>query len=673
VKVTLNPAAQNTEAPKAQAHPADSFLALLNLASLDDSAAGSANASLVSATKTFSPTPRSLVAGAPEKSKGQAKESSKTAEVATSNTSSPNIATPQPIPISLSTANTDPQSGASLYNLPPSSDVLKQIVQPTSDTTDETGNRTFSPMPLQMGAGTQTAETSAAAGNNADQAGNVGFSPMPVQVGAGVQTAGATTAAGNSADEADETSSSATATPESETIGLSPNDLNQPKPALPGQPPVPVDERFTGASAGAPSLSSDGTSSVTTGTQAAARQTTPVESNRADIFLISSPTSAAQSATQSTAQSAAQSAAYSATQSASQPAAQPVAQSSNGKLAPGTSDPRPKEDASVSTSANPSSTHAAPKVETGSENQPVALPAQDDTGAASVVQAPMPDAQNAALQFLVPGANDAGQSYADMFKNAKPSSSSFPTSSAQAGNAVASDKNSRAQQKSANDFSPAPTAQNASADAGLVKQVVAAVKADDSLGQNSPTQSGPTPVPANTNLASNTIQDHSLGKNTNPDPPVAGEPALPQPEAYTAAPMGSVQTARLVQNLSESELRVGIQSGEFGKIDIHTSINQSQISARIYVEHDELGKALALGLPQLHEKLSVDHRIDAQIQLYNSGSSYSSGADRQQDQQQRTFGQNGSASRDVNDSSPVVETVPEPSSTVVTTGLDMHV
>jgi flagellar hook-length control protein FliK len=244
---------------------------------------------------------------------------------------------------------------------------------------------------------------------------------------------------------------------------------------------------------------------------------------------------------------------------------------------------------------------------------------------------------------------------------------------AQVGNAGTSDKSLRVQPKGSNEFDATALSQSVSGDPGLVKQAVSNVKAvDDSLVQNQAAQSISAVPTTGPNLASDFLKDHSPAKNAGTDPPTAGDPQ-PQAEVKASVPMGSVESSRLVQNLSESEWRVGIQSGEFGKIDIHTSINQSQLSARIYVEHDELGKALAAGLPQLHEKLSTEHRVAAQIELYNSGSSYSSGSDRQRDQQQRTFQQNGFVSRDANDPTPKVEIVPASSSTVATTGLDMHV
>ena len=131
-------------------------------------------------------------------------------------------------------------------------------------------------------------------------------------------------------------------------------------------------------------------------------------------------------------------------------------------------------------------------------------------------------------------------------------------------------------------------------------------------------------------------------------------------EISVTSPLGSVQTARLVQHLSDTELHVGIAAGEFGKIDIHTSVSESQISARIYVEHDDLKAALVGSLPQFHEKLSAEHRLDAQIELYNTGPNFSNGSDRQQ-QQQRTPEQHRPASLDTEFLTPPAGARPGPS------------
>jgi 4-diphosphocytidyl-2C-methyl-D-erythritol kinase len=117
---------------------------------------------------------------------------------------------------------------------------------------------------------------------------------------------------------------------------------------------------------------------------------------------------------------------------------------------------------------------------------------------------------------------------------------------------------------------------------------------------------------------------------------------------------------------------MGIQAGEFGKIGIHTSVSQGQISARIYVEHNDLGKAISEALPQLHEKLTVEHRMEAQIQLYNTGSGSSYGTEQQkQQQQQKTQEQNLTGSQDADEIYPA-EVAQELTSSAAAGGLDMH-
>jgi hypothetical protein len=196
-------------------------------------------------------------------------------------------------------------------------------------------------------------------------------------------------------------------------------------------------------------------------------------------------------------------------------------------------------------------------------------------------------------------------------------------------------------------------------------------KTDTSIGQNAPAQAVPVSGSVIANAVSTTPNDHSPADGNTAVVPGTDETAYPQ-NVTPAFQLGAAQKARLVQNLSDTELRMGIQAGEFGKVDIHASINQGQISARIFVEHNELGKVLAETLPQLHEKLSVEHRVDAQIQFYNTGSSHSNGADRQQHQQQQgTQDQNGTVLMDADDF-PLADIMHEPSGIATPGGLDMQ-
>jgi hypothetical protein len=63
-------------------------------------------------------------------------------------------------------------------------------------------------------------------------------------------------------------------------------------------------------------------------------------------------------------------------------------------------------------------------------------------------------------------------------------------------------------------------------------------------------------------------------------------------------------TAKLVQGISQSEFRVGMQTQEFGHIDIRTSVARHVFSAQISVEHNDIAKSMTADLPALYHKLA---------------------------------------------------------------------
>jgi flagellar hook-length control protein FliK len=63
-------------------------------------------------------------------------------------------------------------------------------------------------------------------------------------------------------------------------------------------------------------------------------------------------------------------------------------------------------------------------------------------------------------------------------------------------------------------------------------------------------------------------------------------------------------TAKFVQGMSQSEFRVGMQSQEFGNIDIRTSVARHMFSAQISVEHGDVAKSLTAQLPGLYHRLA---------------------------------------------------------------------
>ena len=94
-----------------------------------------------------------------------------------------------------------------------------------------------------------------------------------------------------------------------------------------------------------------------------------------------------------------------------------------------------------------------------------------------------------------------------------------------------------------------------------------------------------------------------------------------------------LHSARLVERVGQAELRIGIQTGEFGNVDIRTSMVRNQFTAQISVERGELGKVLAAELPSLQNKLSEQRLPGANITLQNqSGGSAGFGQGSRQSQ-----------------------------------------
>lgn len=102
----------------------------------------------------------------------------------------------------------------------------------------------------------------------------------------------------------------------------------------------------------------------------------------------------------------------------------------------------------------------------------------------------------------------------------------------------------------------------------------------------------------------------------------ADRPALPQ----TPDPAASVvNTASLVQKMSESEMRVNVHSSEFGAIEIRTSLSQQQMMAQISVDHGDLGRALSAHIPAMEAKLGSDLGVRALVQVSQSATSFAGG------------------------------------------------
>jgi len=135
-------------------------------------------------------------------------------------------------------------------------------------------------------------------------------------------------------------------------------------------------------------------------------------------------------------------------------------------------------------------------------------------------------------------------------------------------------------------------------------------------------------VPVSNHTASvSSGQPHAAGSAT--DVPIktqdAADAAAEQLERAGSAAGAGVSTARLIQTMSESEMRVGMRSAEFGDISIRTSVSQQQLTAQISVDHSELGSAISAHLPSLESKLGSDFGLRAAIEVNHLGGSVSGG------------------------------------------------
>jgi hypothetical protein len=98
-----------------------------------------------------------------------------------------------------------------------------------------------------------------------------------------------------------------------------------------------------------------------------------------------------------------------------------------------------------------------------------------------------------------------------------------------------------------------------------------------------------------------------------------------------------INTAKLIQTMSETEMRVGMHSAEFGNISIRTSVSQQQMVAQISVDHSDLSQAISAHVSSAQTKLGDEHGIHALIEVNNQGASSSHDSGHSSQREQRAF------------------------------------
>ena len=114
---------------------------------------------------------------------------------------------------------------------------------------------------------------------------------------------------------------------------------------------------------------------------------------------------------------------------------------------------------------------------------------------------------------------------------------------------------------------------------------------------------------------------HSAAANSSPLP--AERPPVPL-----------FSSAQLIEKVSQSELRLGMRTGEFGNIEIRTTFDHQQLRAEISSERGELGQALSAELPGFEQRLREHDVPLSTVVVHQANAGASGGFDRPPRQQQ---------------------------------------
>jgi hypothetical protein len=170
-------------------------------------------------------------------------------------------------------------------------------------------------------------------------------------------------------------------------------------------------------------------------------------------------------------------------------------------------------------------------------------------------------------------------------------------------------------------------AQHSQADAS--QPVVAMPKIVDNVAA----QAQPVPTSAASHEVATTVGSLHDGTHQTLDHGVMSSSAQDGDEV---TPATGINAAKLVQTMSETEMRVGLHSNEFGSISIRTSVSQQQMLAQISLDHSDLSKAISAHVASVQTKLGNDYGLNTVIQVNHQAAS-TAGQGSSQQREQRSF------------------------------------
>jgi flagellar hook-length control protein FliK len=72
----------------------------------------------------------------------------------------------------------------------------------------------------------------------------------------------------------------------------------------------------------------------------------------------------------------------------------------------------------------------------------------------------------------------------------------------------------------------------------------------------------------------------------------------------TSAATPVLQSARVLERMGQSEIRVGLNTANFGNLELRTTVNQDRVAATLATSHSELRAALAAEMPSLEHAMA---------------------------------------------------------------------
>lgn len=274
----------------------------------------------------------------------------------------------------------------------------------------------------------------------------------------------------------------------------------------------------------------------------------------------------------------------------------------------------------------------APALKTASADQAASQPAAQEPIPATTVTVPGGVAEQLAFMPLAMGPVGTGLVNASNLKSAS-------TAKPQV-NASATDKSSNAGQADAKknsdtatvagpkagsqdgaqpgnqDQSGNPPQAQATTPAPVPVSITATIAAHSAV-LSAPAQSAAAASSSNHSAGTSTADSASSSRTL--DNPVHASTALPQ-----TAP--GINTAKLVQSMGQTEMRVGMRSNEFGNISISTAAGKDQVSAQISLEHGELAKTIAAHLPEIQARLGSNQPLDVRIDMNGAATRQGAGS-----------------------------------------------